>query len=69
MLYEIYVTDALGIIAANTARYAGGQMLNTRYYDMVKGTDNEPQRTSEDIIKSISEQLGQIGKEENDGSI
>ena len=69
MLYEIYVTDALSVIASNTARLAGGSVINTRYYDIVKGTDNEPQRTSEDIIKSISEQLDQLGKEENDGSI
>lgn len=69
MIYQIYVTDALGAITNNTARFAGGSVLNKRYYDFIDAHQDEPQRSSEDIIKSISDQLDQLGKEEDDECI
>lgn len=32
---HVYVTDALKIIAENTARFAGGGVINARYYDIM----------------------------------
>lgn len=43
--------------------------MNVRYYDCIKTADNEPQRTSDDIIKSISDSLDSLGKEDDDVSI
>lgn len=68
-LYKIYVTDALQIISENTARYSGGKSMSKRYWDFMNTADNEPQRTSEDIIESIGNDLDLLGKEENDERI
>ena len=61
----MYLTDALQIIAENTARFGGVKSLSKRYWYIIdKGTD-EPQRTSEEIISTITKQLEEMtGKEE-----
>lgn len=32
---HIYITDALKVIAENTARFAGGNVINVRYHDIL----------------------------------
>ena len=54
--YQMYVTDALKVIAENTSRMGGGATLNMRFADIV--SDEKPdERTEEDIINSIKEKL------------
>lgn len=55
--YRIYVTDALRLVAENTARYAGGNCIKARYIDVVepKKQDN---RTCEEITADIVERCG-----------
>jgi hypothetical protein len=55
----------LQCITENTARFGGGKSLSKRYWDMIDTSRNEPQRTSEEIIATISKQLEEMaGKEE-----
>lgn len=62
--YRIYVTDALRIMAENTARYAGGNCIKARYIDVVepKKQDN---RTCEEITADIVERCGLVVKYES----
>ena len=62
--YRIYVTDALRIMAENTARYAGGNCIKARYIDVVepKKQDN---RTCEEITADIVERCGLVVKHES----
>ena len=55
--YRIYVTDALRIVAENTARYAGGNYIKARYADIIepKKQDN---RTCEEITADIVARCG-----------
>lgn len=55
--YRIYVTDALRIVAENTAQYAGGNYIKARYTDMIepKKQDN---RTCEEITADIVARCG-----------
>lgn len=50
--YRIYVTDALRIIAANTAKFGGGEFIISRYCDIIKPPPEET-RTGEEIIAHI----------------
>lgn len=62
--YRIYVTDALRIVAGNTARYAGGDCIKARYIDVVepKKQDN---RTCEEITADIVARCGLVVKHES----
>lgn len=55
--YRIYVTDALRIVAENTARFASGNYIRARYADMIepKTQDN---RTCEEITADIVARCG-----------
>lgn len=55
--YRIYVTDALRIVAENTARFASGSYIKARYSDMIepKKQDN---RTCEEITADIVARCG-----------
>lgn len=55
--YRIYVTDALRIVAENTAQYVGGDYIKARYIDVVepKKQDN---RTCEEITADIVARCG-----------
>ena len=55
--YRIYVTDALRLVAENTARYASGDYIKARYADMIepKKQDN---RTCEEITAGIIARCG-----------
>ena len=61
--YRIYVTDALRIVAENTARYAGGNYIKARYADIIepKKQDN---RTCEEITADIVARCGLVVKHE-----
>lgn len=56
-VYRIYVTDALRLIAENTARYASGDYIKARYADIFepKKQDN---RTCEEITADIVARCG-----------
>ena len=54
--YRIYVTDGLKMISENSAKYAGGTYLSTRYTDVIKKPVKET-RTKEEIIKGIKDKL------------
>lgn len=67
LIYRVYITDALKAITQNTANFAGGSTIGIRYLEMINPRDNEPCRSSEDIISSICAQLGELeGKEEKE---
>ena len=55
--YRIYVTDALRIVAENTARYAGGNYIKARYADIIepKKQDN---RTCKEITSDVVARCG-----------
>ena len=55
--YRIYVTDALRLVAENTARYASGDYIKVRYADIIepKKQDN---RTCEEITADIVARCG-----------
>lgn len=58
LLYKIYITDALKLIAENSAKAAGGGYLTRRFSDMIvesKGTQEK--RTPDEIIESIKEKI------------
>ena len=62
--YRIYVTDALRVVAENTARYAGGNYIKARYADIIepKKQDN---RTCEEITADIVARCGLVVKHES----
>ena len=68
-IFEIYVTDALKTMCENIAHFAGGNVINKRYFDFIDDSPKAPERTSEDIINSISAMLEILGEEENDEHI
>lgn len=51
--YKIYVSDALKVIAENTAKFGGGSTLTVRYYDIINPKKEEEERTAEDVISNI----------------
>ena len=55
--YRIYVTDALRLVAENTARYASGDYIKARYADIIepKKQDN---RTCEEITADVVARCG-----------
>lgn len=61
--YRIYVTDALRVVAENTAQYVGGNYIKARYIDVVepKKQDN---RTCEEITADIVARCGLVVKHE-----
>lgn len=60
--YRVYVTDALKVVAENTAKYAGGGYIKTRYIDIIDPPPEET-RTGAEIVAQMKAKLGQIGGE------
>ena len=62
--YRIYVTDALRVVAENTARFASGNYIKARYADMIepKKQDN---RTGDEIVEDIIKRAGLVVKHES----
>lgn len=63
----MYVTDALKVVAENTARYAGGEYIKTRYIEIIDPPPEET-RTGEEIIAQIKAKLGRIGGEPDESA-
>ena len=58
--YRIYLTDALMVIANNTARAFGGSTVTMRYLDIIKPQDT---RTGDDIAVDVMQRAGLTFKE------
>ena len=54
------MTDALKILAENTAKYSGGSYMKIRYYDLIQPKPEE-NRTPEEIIGNMKEKIERIG--------
>lgn len=68
-MYKTYITDALKIIAENTAKSCpgGGSYLKIRYYDVVNEvSEPEPTETGEEIISRMKKKLSEYGGGESD---
>ena len=52
----MYVTDALKLIAENTAKYAGGGYIQKRYVDVIT-TQKEEARTPEEVTSHMLKKL------------
>ncbi len=55
-LCRIYITDALKVLAENTAR-EGGKMMSKRYYDILNPGE-EDNRTAEEIVEDVLSAAG-----------
>lgn len=65
-IYKIYVTDCLKIIAQNTANFSGGNVIKSRYSDLIQPQKNNiPKKSSAEILANINRKLAQIRGEEN----
>lgn len=58
-IYRMYVTDALKVIAENTAKFAGGSVMSKRYEDIINPPPEET-RTADEIVESIRNTLAQL---------
>lgn len=58
----MYVTDALKLIAENTAKMGGGSYVKARYYDVLHPKPPET-RTADEVIAQIANKLkgGAVG--------
>lgn len=59
LVYRVYVTDALRIIAENTAKNVGGSYLQARYADFVV-PQKEETRTSDEVIAHMKSVMGSL---------
>lgn len=57
--YRVYITDALKIVAENTAKYAGGPYLKVRYADIVNPPKEET-RTADEVIEHMKKKLKEV---------
>lgn len=62
--YRIYVTDALRVVAENTAKFVGGCSIERRYIDVVK-PKKQDNRTCEEITADIVARCGLVVKHES----
>ena len=60
MAYRVYVTDALRLIAENTAKFVGGNILNMRYLDTIRPETQKVEETksAEEIVDDIVARAG-----------
>lgn len=56
-LYQAYITECLQVIANNTAKYAGGNIIKKRYYDIVNPKPKDT-RTGEEIAADVIKKAG-----------
>lgn len=54
--YKMYITDALRLIAENSAKMAGGSYIQARYVDLVEPKKEET-RTANEIILDLKDKL------------
>lgn len=66
MIYRVYVTDCLKAIAENTAKINGGNVIGSRYYDMVRPPENvAPEKSPDEIISGIKDTLDRMRGKQN----
>lgn len=58
--YRCYITEALRLITENTAHISDGKIISVSYRDIIENGNNEPQRTSDDIINSIKNKINEM---------
>lgn len=58
MIYQVYITDALKVIAENTAKFGGGSAITKRYFDMIDDRKPEPEKPVEQIIDEVIKNCG-----------
>ena len=58
--YRAYTAEALRMICANTARFAGGNYIEQRYVDLID-PPKEDTRTEEEIIAQVRKAWGGDG--------
>ena len=59
MAYRIYLTDALRVLTENTAKFAGGSMINIRYFDVIDTQKKNPEKkTGDEIVVDIVKRAG-----------
>lgn len=54
-VYRIYVSDVMKMVAANTAKHAGGEFPTKRYVDLIQNnstTENSGEEIAAEIIKN-----------------
>lgn len=56
-VYRIYVTDALRVVAENTAKFVGGRSIEKRYIDVIEPKKKDD-RTCEEITADIVARCG-----------
>lgn len=54
---QIYITDALKLIAENTARMAKGQVLTKRYIELSEPPKRKKEETAEDILQKVRDSM------------
>lgn len=64
-IYRVYITDALKAICENTANFAGGSVIKSRYYDLIDRPHKQEEEKSDEekaqeIIDRISDGLKKI---------
>lgn len=63
--YEVYITDRLKAINDSVAHTFGGASPKMRYYDILEEMspqkEEEPEKTAEQVISSISDKLERLG--------
>ena len=52
-----YITDCLQIIVENTAKFAGGRVINTRYAELINPKPKDT-RTAEQVIDDLNKRCG-----------
>lgn len=57
LAYRIFVTDGIRILTENTANFAGGKLMNNRFYDMLKPKKSD-NRTGEMIVADVLSRIG-----------
>lgn len=55
--FRTYVTDALKVIAENTARYAGGSTMTLRYVDIMEPKKETEEKTTESVVSHLRKKL------------
>lgn len=58
-LYEIYVSDALKLIAENTAKRVNGSFPSVRYIDLIDRAPKD-ERTGDEIASDVIQRCGLV---------
>lgn len=58
-MFRVYIADSLQVLTENTAKFAGGTVINARFYDMVTRQLNaEEKKSGEEIVVDIVTRAG-----------